>query len=1175
MSNHKPIYFLLSLFLFLGWSGIASAQTNGLSPSELRKIEAQNKRDSILQQARAKRSADSLARILQKQRLLDYRDSLKMVQIERRKQDSIRREEMKLKVLEDRRKRDSTQKAIKDEMLAKAAERKRVADSISAYNKRRRDSTIEARAELQKIRDARKKYRSSKQYKDSVELVRQTKRDSVRNAREAIASELKRKRQIQMDSITDARNAQREALVKERERIMDSTKVARTKYLDSVKTARLAYKDSLTTARKSFKDSVENARSKLAKEKKKKDKKSLDQKEAALAMKTHERKAKTWTNEQLLKKKWNIKRRIYQNTVTRYNSYYNAKRKFDGAMLNLKTKNNDVFTKQLKLFPYSLDNTMSQIGNEMDTVIKKCAFDTQIHDPRSKWFDNLYLLMGKAFFYKNDYDGAITAFQFVANEYKDDGRKKGEPKTASVTDIQFEDGKDVSISTEEKRTGIKTFAHHSVRNEALLWLSRTYLHNKQVNEANALLDILENDKDFPERLRDELYLTKAELHFKQKNPSSAIEPLKKAIAEKDIEKDQKNRATYLLAQLYAQNGDLDQANTYFQKTLEGKLPLEMEYYSKLNLAANAIKGVGDKSASMSGLESLAKDDRFSKWKGQTYLSMGQIAESTATEKAKEFYLQSIEFAKTNEVLGAAYAGLGAQHYTAKEYRPAKMAYDSAVVYGSKASPPIDNIEAVKLRKTVLTDVVKYTDIIQREDSLQTLSKMTKSEQAKIIKKELARIQKEEKLKEQEEAAKNSVVTLSPGRAPKSNWYFYNNSTIQKGISDFENKWGRRPLVDNWRRSNSNDVSNGTIDDGDGENGDETIALKRNKRGLKMLNALFGSQNQFDDSDSRILDAMYQLGILYSSRLSDYQRSAETYNDLLTRFPQNEFRSRIYYAQYLNYQKLKDQARAQSYKQKLIQEYPNSDFAALMNDPEYFFKNQSKSEILTAYYDSTYTLYTFNEYEDVIYRIKESKKFEDNHLQAKFDLLYAKTLAGLDQYEAAQTAAEEVIKTYQGTPEEQHAKEFVVFLQKNKGLKAGLIGLGDSSKNKINKILDEGVYTKNKKEKHYLLVYLTKVDGNTMGLKAGFSDYNRLIRSSDRLNTGMNLLSRKLAIISVKSFRDADKAAAYMKDVKREKMLFKNVTPAEYQIMTISASNFTELMKTRDIESYIDFYKKEY
>jgi len=33
------------------------------------------------------------------------------------------------------------------------------------------------------------------------------------------------------------------------------------------------------------------------------------------------------------------------------------------------------------------------------------------------------------------------------------------------------------------------------------------------------------------------------------------------------------------------------------------------------------------------------------------------------------------------------------------------------------------------------------------------------------------------------------------------WYFYNPTTISRGLKEFQRKWGKRSLKDDWRRNN--------------------------------------------------------------------------------------------------------------------------------------------------------------------------------------------------------------------------------------------------------------------------------------------------------------------------------------------------------------------------------------
>ena len=60
----------------------------------------------------------------------------------------------------------------------------------------------------------------------------------------------------------------------------------------------------------------------------------------------------------------------------------------------------------------------------MDKTIKKASVVIQRHSIRirgkeyCKWIDDSYLLIGKAYFYKGNFEEAIKSFNFVKNEYK-------------------------------------------------------------------------------------------------------------------------------------------------------------------------------------------------------------------------------------------------------------------------------------------------------------------------------------------------------------------------------------------------------------------------------------------------------------------------------------------------------------------------------------------------------------------------------------------------------------------------------------------------------------------------------------------------------------------------------------------------------------------------------------
>ena len=111
-------------------------------------------------------------------------------------------------------------------------------------------------------------------------------------------------------------------------------------------------------------------------------------------------------------KKFTIPRKFMQNTTSHYNFFFNANEKIKDVMARAKASHKDDYTKLLSFYNYSFEET-SRYKNDLDSVIYKSTAGILLHDLRSNWVDNFYLLMGKAYFLKKDFDSAYRTFQYL------------------------------------------------------------------------------------------------------------------------------------------------------------------------------------------------------------------------------------------------------------------------------------------------------------------------------------------------------------------------------------------------------------------------------------------------------------------------------------------------------------------------------------------------------------------------------------------------------------------------------------------------------------------------------------------------------------------------------------------------------------------------------------------
>ena len=72
----------------------------------------------------------------------------------------------------------------------------------------------------------------------------------------------------------------------------------------------------------------------------------------------------------------------------------------------------DDYSKLLPFYPFPAGKH-GDPKNELDSVIYKCTAGILLHDLRNDWIDNLYLLIGKAYYYKKDFDSAAMTLQFI------------------------------------------------------------------------------------------------------------------------------------------------------------------------------------------------------------------------------------------------------------------------------------------------------------------------------------------------------------------------------------------------------------------------------------------------------------------------------------------------------------------------------------------------------------------------------------------------------------------------------------------------------------------------------------------------------------------------------------------------------------------------------------------
>ena len=112
---------------------------------------------------------------------------------------------------------------------------------------------------------------------------------------------------------------------------------------------------------------------------------------------------------------------------------------------------------------------------------------------------------------------------------------------------------------------------------------------------------------------------------------------------------------------------------------------------------------------------------------------------------------------------------------------------------------------------------------------------------------------------------------------------------------------------------------------------------------------------------------------------------------MRRFPTCKYQLQCYYQLYRTYAALGNTERSEYYKNIILNEHGNTEYAEIIRNPNYLTEKANEKSNLDIFYEETYRKYLNGEYAAVIARKTDADvQFPQNILTPKFDML--KTLS---------------------------------------------------------------------------------------------------------------------------------------------------------------------------------------
>jgi tetratricopeptide (TPR) repeat protein len=851
-------------------------------------------------------------------------------------------------------------------------------------------------------------------------------------------------------------------------------------------------------------------------------------------------------------KKNTVVSRTYHNITARYNGYYYSNESIGEGVYKIEKSYKDNFEKVLPVFIYPNPDKVKATFPDFDKAIKKSSLLIQRHAIKDKkgneiasagkWIDNNWINIGIAHFYKREFFSAVEAFEYV----------------------------------------IRTYTKSDDKYTAMLWLIKTNNEIGAVSSSEPIISLLKNEHHLPLKIKNELPVVSADYYIRRGQNTEAVAKLLEATRNTDfiygLSKKRRARYSFIIAQLSELMNDKKRALQYYKRTIKLKPNYEMIFYSKIKIARMQDVKRGDISRTKKDLLKMTREFKNNEYYDVIYFTLGEIEEKQKNrEQAVFYYKKSVQTSVNNQSQKAlSYLKLGEINFEKTNYEAAGAYYDSAVVALPKDHPDYNSIIA---RKKTLETLVGHIKTIHREDSLQRIAKMSDKERDAYIDKLIERIEKEEEQKERErQAALTNTNSILPGMSgpqvpgmPGSGgatFYFYNPNTVALGVADFVRKWGNRKLEDNWRRSNKAiimDEESASTDTSKAKGGVKKATRTRDY----YLKSLPLTDSLMTKSNNRIIRAYYQMGTIYKEELNNPPKAITSFEDLNKRFPGNKYEVNTYYILYRTYLDLKNKPKADYYKNKILEEFPESEFALLIKNPSYAEELSTQKGEVEEYYTATYKVYKENDYAQAYAKAKHAlATMGKNEYQPKFEFIKAMSLGKLKGTDTLEYNLKLLVAKYPDSEVAPLSQEILAAIKNQKN--------PPSTEPVKNLQQETDTFKVNAEGKHFIIAITPDDPLIVDALKTNINNFNTIFYNGKKFEMSGNLFGNNKQLIVIKSFDNAKDAMSYYENLSDDPDVFKDMVKREQvDLFPIYSENLPVLYKKKNVASYKLFFEDNY
>jgi tetratricopeptide (TPR) repeat protein len=695
--------------------------------------------------------------------------------------------------------------------------------------------------------------------------------------------------------------------------------------------------------------------------------------------------------------------RNWHAVTTEFNTLYNGNLALDLGKDQISTSYRENFWELLPVERMQVSEEIRAPGTEpnenFQIAEEKATKAIQRHSmliqgkERNPQIDEAHLLLGKARYYDERFIPALEAFNYILHKY---------PASNTISHAQ-------------------------------IWREKTHMRMENDRLAIKNLKRLIESGRLEKQDKADAHAVLAQAYINTGSIDSARVPIRIAALHTTKNKE-KARYHYIEGQLYNRLQMRDSANLAFDKVIDlnRKIPREFVVNARLEKIRNFDFSSGNRHELLAKLREMEEDRENRPFLDKVYFQLAEYYRFLdSTNVAIDHYNKSLRTNSGDRFLQSVnYETLGNIYFDNSQYRLAGTYYDSTL---TRIPNTTRDYFVVKRKRDNLQEVILYEDIVEKNDSILDLVAMSEARRQDYF------IKYTNELKERamEEARKGvpaeappvpqGPVIRSPGGPPTlggpntgSNFYFYNPARVNSGMQEFLRQWGPRELKDNWRTDPGN-ISSGRDRDLD-EVSELIIANNPKFNPQTYIESIPNEPAVIDSLAAQRNNAYYRLGLIYKEKFSERELAKEKLISLLDFTAEERMVLPASYYLYQIYLEEGNITEAENYKNKVLQEFPDSRYASRILNPGSNVEMEDSAEIK---YNEMYSLFEAGEFMQVIDQGEQYRdEFNDHELLPKIELLHATATGRLYGFEAYREALRQVAVNYPQTEEGKRAREMV-------------------------------------------------------------------------------------------------------------------------------------------------------